>query len=327
MFFRQFVAVPVAPSASYLDAFFMTIFSQQRLVRLSFSAWIRSFKQSIYWLILSEFTAIQVITLLLVIFLHVALFIFFPHATQVSHSFSPANNNQHSASPMQVQFVTRISTHQAQKQITTAMQPATSAVKNIKPHSQLTTTAVKKQSHTAKAPTASKHKKSNQKIISAEKKHPKRTREATINRADTAQALPASKHKAASSNQVQLTSATPTTTINKATSNPPSNTANNANEVLQAAQYQADYLNNPDPSYPRLSRRLGEEGKTILRVKVSSKGEALMIELQQSSGYKRLDRAAMKAVRDWRFIAAVRGKQAIESWVLVPVNFGLTQRA
>lgn len=89
-------------------------------------------------------------------------------------------------------------------------------------------------------------------------------------------------------------------------------------------RFDAAYLNNPSPSYPALSRRNGEAGKVMLRVQVSSDGQPLQIELQRSSGYSRLDDAAIAAVRQWRFIPAKRGDENLTEWVLVPLVFKLT---
>lgn len=87
--------------------------------------------------------------------------------------------------------------------------------------------------------------------------------------------------------------------------------------------YEADYLSNPPPSYPRLSRRLREEGEVELRVRVSPAGQPVVVELARSSGSGRLDEAALRAVRDWRFEPARRGGQAVEAWVRVPILFKL----
>lgn len=89
-------------------------------------------------------------------------------------------------------------------------------------------------------------------------------------------------------------------------------------------RFDAAYLNNPSPSYPALSRRNGEAGKVMLRVQVSSDGRPQQIELQRSSGYSRLDDAAISAVRQWRFIPAKRGDENLTEWVLVPLVFKLT---
>ena len=87
--------------------------------------------------------------------------------------------------------------------------------------------------------------------------------------------------------------------------------------------YEADYLSNPPPSYPRLSRRLREEGEVELRVRVDPAGQPVVVELARSSGSERLDEAALRAVRDWRFEPARRGGQAVEAWVRVPILFKL----
>lgn len=72
-----------------------------------------------------------------------------------------------------------------------------------------------------------------------------------------------------------------------------------------------------------MSRRQGEEGKVVLRVRVSAQGAALTVEIKQSSGFSRLDEAARTAVEKWRFVPARQGSDAVESSVLVPLNFTL----
>ncbi|MBS0511968.1 MAG: energy transducer TonB [Proteobacteria bacterium] len=94
---------------------------------------------------------------------------------------------------------------------------------------------------------------------------------------------------------------------------------------VTAARFDAEYLNNPAPPYPPLSRRLREEGKVMLKVLVSAAGLPERIELARSSGSERLDRAAEDAVRRWKFVAARQGEQSIESWVLVPIIFKLQE--
>ncbi|HUL57522.1 MAG TPA: energy transducer TonB, partial [Usitatibacter sp.] len=83
------------------------------------------------------------------------------------------------------------------------------------------------------------------------------------------------------------------------------------------------YLDNPAPEYPPLSRRLREQGRVMLRVLVSAQGSAQDVEIGTSSGSERLDRAAVEAVRRWRFEPARRGSQAVAAWALVPVLFQL----
>lgn len=96
-----------------------------------------------------------------------------------------------------------------------------------------------------------------------------------------------------------------------------------ASVPVTAARFDADYLANPKPVYPVTSRRMGEEGKVVLRVKVSPGGTPAAVEVRQSSGFPRLDEAAMSAVEHWRFVPARRGDEAVESWVSVPIVFSL----
>jgi len=96
-------------------------------------------------------------------------------------------------------------------------------------------------------------------------------------------------------------------------------------ESISQPRFDADYLKNPAPAYPALSRRMGEEGKVVLRVSVSPQGNADNVEIKTSSGSNRLDESAAKTVRSWRFIPAKRGESAIQSWVLVPIIFKLDQ--
>lgn len=90
------------------------------------------------------------------------------------------------------------------------------------------------------------------------------------------------------------------------------------------AEYGADYLENPNPVYPKISVRLGEEGRVLLRVLVSKEGLALQVDLKTSSGFERLDRAAQTAVKKWRFIPAKKGDETVEGWVNIPINFQLS---
>jgi protein TonB len=83
------------------------------------------------------------------------------------------------------------------------------------------------------------------------------------------------------------------------------------------------YLNNPPPAYPAVSKRAGEHGRVVLRVRVDADGRVEAIEVQSTSGYPRLDEAALAAVRRWKFVPAKLGERAVAGWAIVPVNFTL----
>ena len=93
--------------------------------------------------------------------------------------------------------------------------------------------------------------------------------------------------------------------------------------VITAPIFAADYLDNPPPSYPVVSRRAGEQGRVVLRVLVNPGGRADDVEIRNSSGHARLDEAAREAVRRWRFVPAKRGNEPVPAWVLIPISFRL----
>jgi len=93
--------------------------------------------------------------------------------------------------------------------------------------------------------------------------------------------------------------------------------------VVQLPSSNADYLQNPKPAYPPLSKRLGEQGKVIVRVLIGADGIPQKAELRQSSGFERLDQAALNTVLKWRYLPGKRSGVAEEMWFNVPINFVL----
>jgi protein TonB len=87
--------------------------------------------------------------------------------------------------------------------------------------------------------------------------------------------------------------------------------------------FNADYLHNPAPVYPPVSRRLGEQGRVVLRVLVTADGKAERVEVRTSSGSPRLDAVALETVRRWKFVPARQGDRPLAAWVLVPISFRL----
>lgn len=103
----------------------------------------------------------------------------------------------------------------------------------------------------------------------------------------------------------------------------PTNSEGLGSAPVTPPDFEADYLNNPPPRYPPLSRRAREEGEVMLKVLVTPEGSAEVIELARSSGFERLDDAAVAAVRRWRFAPAKQAGRAVMAWVLVPLTFAL----
>lgn len=82
------------------------------------------------------------------------------------------------------------------------------------------------------------------------------------------------------------------------------------------------YLVAPQLVYPRASLRNGERGRVMVRVLVDSQGIPQQVEVAASSGYVRLDEAALAAVRQARFKPYQVDGVAVPGWALVPADFG-----
>lgn len=86
---------------------------------------------------------------------------------------------------------------------------------------------------------------------------------------------------------------------------------------------EADYLQNPKPAYPPMSKRLGEQGRVVVRVLIGVDGTARDAKVVQSSGYDRLDQAALETVLKWRYVPGKRGGVPEAMSYNVPINFVL----
>lgn len=76
--------------------------------------------------------------------------------------------------------------------------------------------------------------------------------------------------------------------------------------VVQLPSSDADYLQNPKPPYPPMSKRLGEQGRVVHSVLIGVDGRPVSARLTRSSGYERLDKAAYQAIMTWRFTPGKR---------------------
>jgi protein TonB len=61
----------------------------------------------------------------------------------------------------------------------------------------------------------------------------------------------------------------------------------------------------------------------VLRVLVSAGGGAEQVAIRTSSGFERLDAAALETVKQWKFVPARQGDRSVPAWVLVPISFSL----
>lgn len=80
-------------------------------------------------------------------------------------------------------------------------------------------------------------------------------------------------------------------------------------------------LSTPTPRYPQEALRMGAGGTVRITVTVAADGSVERQALADSSGNRYLDRAALEAVRRWRFQPATRNGQPVAAEVSVPIVF------
>jgi protein TonB len=79
-----------------------------------------------------------------------------------------------------------------------------------------------------------------------------------------------------------------------------------------------------EPEYPPRARLLNEQGKVRLKIHVMANGRIDSVIVVNSSGYQRLDDAAIQhALKHWSMVPASKGGNAVDSWVEIPVVFRL----
>lgn len=84
---------------------------------------------------------------------------------------------------------------------------------------------------------------------------------------------------------------------------------------------QQEPISSPAPRYPTMALRRGERGTVIVSVEVGPDGMPASVDVATSSGSRLLDRAAVDAVRRWRFRPAMAGEQPVTARVQVPISF------
>lgn len=75
------------------------------------------------------------------------------------------------------------------------------------------------------------------------------------------------------------------------------------------------------PRYPMDSRRAREQGTVVLSVLLSTDGRVSDIDIARSSGFPRLDRAALDAVRNWRWSPVMRDGNPVMARGVVTIPF------
>ena len=75
------------------------------------------------------------------------------------------------------------------------------------------------------------------------------------------------------------------------------------------------------PKYPRVSRKRGERGRVLVKVFINRDGSSEKVEIEQSSGFNRLDQAAMISAKKCRFVPAKRNGKPVKTLATLPYTF------
>jgi protein TonB len=85
-----------------------------------------------------------------------------------------------------------------------------------------------------------------------------------------------------------------------------------------------EYILPPQTVYPQMSKRMGEQGKVVLRILVGENGKPDQVQVQTSSGFSRLDEAGRQAGLRVLFKPHMEDGRAVPVYVILPLNFQLT---
>ncbi len=91
--------------------------------------------------------------------------------------------------------------------------------------------------------------------------------------------------------------------------------------AINAAEAKEFVIYAPRPGYPYAARDLNETGSGVFALTLDENtGKVTAIHVEQSTGHKRLDWAAIKAFMKWRFRPHTAKK------VKIPITFAMTRR-
>jgi protein TonB len=85
------------------------------------------------------------------------------------------------------------------------------------------------------------------------------------------------------------------------------------------------FLVAPAPVHSRVSVRMRESGKALIRVFIHEAGMPRHVQLAASTGFSRLDESALAAVRAARFKPYLENGVAVAVWASFPIEFELPQ--
>ncbi|KJR44009.1 TonB-like protein, partial [Candidatus Magnetoovum chiemensis] len=76
------------------------------------------------------------------------------------------------------------------------------------------------------------------------------------------------------------------------------------------------------PQYPFTAKRMGKEGKVILKLTIDERGRLINVEIIESAAFGMTD-AAVDAVKHSTFIAAKVNDKPVKSTAILPITFKL----
>lgn len=82
------------------------------------------------------------------------------------------------------------------------------------------------------------------------------------------------------------------------------------------------FLHKEIPEYPVIARKLGKEGKVVLRLTINERGELINIEVIERAGYG-FTESAIEAVKKSTFLPAKKNGVPIMSRAMLPIKFVL----
>jgi protein TonB len=99
-----------------------------------------------------------------------------------------------------------------------------------------------------------------------------------------------------------------------------------AQPVMLSGELAVSCPDRSPPTYPKMSARLNEQGKTVLLVELGEDGRVVDAKVKTSSGYPRLDEAALSVVKSWHCKPVIRDGAAVRAQAVQPFNFTLEGR-
>ena len=84
------------------------------------------------------------------------------------------------------------------------------------------------------------------------------------------------------------------------------------------------FLHRVLPLYPQAARRMGREGKVVLRLAIDETGKLQQVEVVESSGFE-FTRAAVEAVKKSTYRPALQNGRPVPSRAVLPVQFVLKE--